>query len=736
MKNYLSRLIVLGILFLPAMIWAASPADDPDDNSFKWINIKDLGIQGKGWEEEAHPFNRLPARARNLVREPVWGLSRHSAGLYVRFKSNATTIRANWKLTGERLAMSHMAATGVSGLDLYVRHEDGSWRWLGVGRPDSIENTVTLVEGIPDIQREYLLYLPLYNGVEHASLGIPAGQRIDALPAFPGKPIVFYGTSITQGGCASRPGMCTSSILGRRFDREFINLGFSGNGRMEPEMATLLAELDPAVYFIDCLPNLQPEQVADRVEPFVNILRKAHPGTPIVLAEDRTYDNAFLIESKMSRNLESRKALRDAYENLLKKGTRNLYYQTADGQLGWDGEGTVDSSHPTDLGFYRQADAYQPLLASLIAKTVPGTIEEGDPPNPAEIPDYYKSKLSDIEEEVKQLKTGKARIVATSPGGLPVYAVYYGTKEQFRSEANYNSAVAARNPVHYASKSRDTRPVAFFIGPVHGQEVENIVGMVNLIHVAETGKDYRGKDWSSLKSKIEQCRVIIIPCGNPDGRRRCPYDSFVGLPTPIMTKYGQGTRKDGSLYGWPGAKAVHPMQGNVKILGAYFNDDGINPMHDEFFSPMADETAAILEIARFESPDITVSLHSHENKPRILPAHYVPWFMKERVQDLTRLLNDRYRAKGLPSIPEDWIGEPGVEDRDFPPKTSFNLISALHHISGTMAFTFECSHGTVSERFPEPFVGHSDILDIQLHLYEQMLDYLLENRLYWQEQNN
>jgi len=359
-------------------------------------------------------------------------------------------------------------------------------------------------------------------------------------------------------------------------------------------------------------------------------------------------------------------------------------------------------------------------------------IEAGDPPNPTDIPDFYKSKLSDIDNEIMNLKTGKAEVVATSPGGLPVYAVYYGEKEDFYSQANYNSAVAARDPAYFATKDKDTKPVVFFLGPVHGQEVENIVGMVNLIHVAETGKDYRGKEWASLKSKFEKCRVIIVPSGNPDGRKRCPYDSFVGLPTKIMTKYGQGTRFNGTFYGWPGAKAVHPMKGNVKILGAYFNDDGINPMHDDFFSPMANETRAILDIARSEVPDMTVSLHSHENKPRILPASYVPWFMKERIQYLTRRLNDRYKRSGLPYIPEEWIGDPGIEDEKFPPKASFNLICALHQLSGTMAFTFECSHGTVPEGKTEPFVSHSDIVDIQLNLYEEMLDYILENRLYWE----
>ena len=361
-----------------------------------------------------------------------------------------------------------------------------------------------------------------------------------------------------------------------------------------------------------------------------------------------------------------------------------------------------------------------------------GTIDAGDPPNNTDIPDFYKSKLADIEEEVANVKNGKAEIITTSPGGLPVYAVYYGEKGNFHSRANYNSAVAARDPAFFAVKESSSKPVVFFLGPVHGQEVEGIVGLVNLIHIAETGKDYRGQQWASLKSKIEQCRIIIIPCANPDGRKRCPYDSFVGLPEEIMTKYGQGTRIDGSSWGWPQAKSLHPMKGNVGILGAYFNDDGINMMHDDFFSPMAVETEAILDIARSEVPDMTVSLHSYEIPPKIILPNYVPWFMKNRVDTLTRRVNSRYKKANLAHVPDDWISEPSIEDEKFPPHTSYNLISALHHISGTMSFTFECSHGTVSKAIPEPIVTHGNILDIQLNLYDEMLEYILKNRLYWE----
>jgi len=358
-------------------------------------------------------------------------------------------------------------------------------------------------------------------------------------------------------------------------------------------------------------------------------------------------------------------------------------------------------------------------------------IEAGDPPNPTNLPEFFKSKLSDIDNEINNIKFGKVTTIATSPGGLPVYAVFYGEKENFKPQANYNSAVAARNPAYYAKKDSTTKPVVLFVGPVHGQEVEGIVGLVNLIHIAETGKDHRGMDWSSLKHKLEKCRTIIIPSANPDGRKRCPYDTFLGIPTEIMTKYGQGTRKDGTSWGWPQAKSVHPMKGDVGILGAYFNDNGVNVMQDEYFSPMAEETTAILELVRSEAPDIAVSLHSHENIPMILQPAYVAMFMKNRVHDLAKNLNQNFEKAGLTYLPSDWLWTPGADDPDYPPKTTFNLISAMHHISGTMAFTFECSHGSVSEDSPEPMVTIDDILTIQLMLYDEMFDYILKNRLTW-----
>jgi len=340
-----------------------------ENDSRAWYDVRLLGIDGQAWRDVAAPFDRLPARAEPLVRKPVWDLSRQSAGLSVRFVTDATEIAAHWVLTSPNLAMPHMPATGVSGLDLYVRAEDQRWRWLANGRPQGIDNRVNLVSGLPPGRREYLLYLPLYNGVKSVELGIPPGfslAKAAARPATHDKPLVFWGTSITQGGCASRPGMVHTAILGRRFDRDVINLGFSGNGKMEPELARLVAEIDAAVYVIDCLPNMSAAEVQERVEPLVKILRAARPATPILLAEDRTYSDAFLLAGKRERNQSSRAALRAAYERLKAANVPHLYHAPGEPQLGDDNEGTVDSSHPTDLGFQRMADFFERELRPLV----------------------------------------------------------------------------------------------------------------------------------------------------------------------------------------------------------------------------------------------------------------------------------------------------------------------------------------------------------------------------------
>lgn len=375
----INRFLTLVLLNLVAATGIALAAEaqnlDPsqarrsDDGATLWYDARELAVEGQGWSDTLAAYDRLPARAEDQVRSAVWNLSRHSSGIAIRFMTDASQISAQWSLTSSRLAMPHMPATGASGVDLYVRDEQGTWRWLACGQPKSETNSVVLVRGIPRGMREYLMYLPRYNGVTSVEVGVTESDVI-ALPPprLEGKrkPIVFYGTSITHGASASRPGMVHPAILGRRFDRPVINLGFSGNGRMETEVVELIAELDAAVFVIDCLPNIGAKEVLARTKPCVAILRRAHPQTPIVLVEDRSYGDAFLVTSKRERNRTSREALRKMYEELKAAGDEQLFYLTGDQLLGDDNEGTVDSSHPTDLGFMRQADAFAEVLEPLL----------------------------------------------------------------------------------------------------------------------------------------------------------------------------------------------------------------------------------------------------------------------------------------------------------------------------------------------------------------------------------
>lgn len=364
MSRFVAGAMVVACL---ATTGAARGAEARLENGTAWYTIPDTAIEGKGWSDTKRPFDRLPGKAEGVVRDPVWGLSRHSAGLAFRFRSNATAIYARYTLLSDAVAMPHMPATGVSGLDLYALTEHGTWNWVGVTRPSAQDVEGELASDLSPGMREYLVYLPLYNGVEKLELGVATDDSFELLPPRTLKPIVFYGTSILHGACASRPGMAFPAILGRRLDRPVINLGFSGNGRMEPEVAELLAEIPAAAFVVDCLPNMNAPEIAKRAEPLVRRIRTAQPDTPIVLVEDRTYANAIFKPASQQRHATSRAALRNAYDRLVADGVTGLRYVEGEQLLGPDGEATVDSSHPSDLGMWRQADVLEPILRPLCA---------------------------------------------------------------------------------------------------------------------------------------------------------------------------------------------------------------------------------------------------------------------------------------------------------------------------------------------------------------------------------
>jgi hypothetical protein len=340
--------------------------------------------------------------------------------------------------------------------------------------------------------------------------------------------------------------------------------------------------------------------------------------------------------------------------------------------------------------------------------------------SPSGTPPFWKSRVDEIDAAVADVKRGKVGVIARSPGGRPIYVVSYGRRTELQRQANYNSAAGAGDTSFYARKLAGTPPVVLIVGPPHGHEVEGMVGLVNLLQVAETGKDWRGKEWPKLRTNIDRCRVLIVPLTNPDGRARCPYDSFVRIPEDEMAIAGQGTRKDGTPYHWPGVKQRHPMKDDVGLLGAYFNDDGINLMHDEFFAPMAEETKALLRVATEEAPDFILNLHSHGAAPQIIRTSYVPRFCKEIEARFAKRLMERFRQERLPAGDAP---APSEDGETYPPP-SFNLTSALHHVCGGVSMVFECPHGLKDAKYPQ--VTHDEILDIQLLLFEELLAFAIE----------
>ena len=356
-----------GVGVLSPSLLSAGVIEAQSEKGISWYDVKQWGVEGRGWNDTARYFDRLPAKAEGVVRPAVWNLSRHSAGMCARFITDATTIRVRYSLLSASLAMPHMPATGVSGLDLYAQDENGRWRWAAVLGPTQQQVDATLASGLREGRRAYLVYLPLYNGVEDLAFGVPEGSTFQPIPPRIKDLIVYYGTSIAHGACASRPGMAFPAILGRRFDRPVVNLGFSGNGKMDMELADLLGELDAAVYCIDCLPNLVAGEVTERTGPFVRRLRELRPKTPIVLIEDRTYTNSWIHTERRARNDSSRQAFRAAYQQLLDQGVPHLYYVEGEHLLGDDDEAATDGSHPSDLGMMRMADALEKVLRPLLS---------------------------------------------------------------------------------------------------------------------------------------------------------------------------------------------------------------------------------------------------------------------------------------------------------------------------------------------------------------------------------
>ena len=338
-------------------------------NELKFVDALDLEILGRAFDNTSGAYGRLPSDMQSQYRAELWELGKCTAGVAVRFSSNATVLGAKWTLLGN-YTMAHMAATGQHGLDLYVL-DNGKWRYLGTGIPDNNTTSLSaiLIDEMEGVEREYLLYLPLYTGASKVEIGCNQSAAIEkpkqnilrSHKEMSYQPIVFYGTSILQGGCASRPGMAHTSIIGRALQTDVINLGFSGNAKCDKSMLETMKRIDAQAYMLDFVPNMQIDTwesgttlFADSAKTFITGLAAAKPGATIYIVEHQ--NSPVIVVPEHKATIKKHNDALFAIYNTLKETYTNLVYIKSDGIIGDDGEGSVDGTHLTDLGFMRLAE--------------------------------------------------------------------------------------------------------------------------------------------------------------------------------------------------------------------------------------------------------------------------------------------------------------------------------------------------------------------------------------------
>lgn len=331
-------------------------------------------IEGQAWPHEVkNYYDRLPAKAESSVRPEVWNLSENSAGLELRFITDAKDIVIRYTVGGG-IQMPHMPATGVSGVDMYSKTIDGQWVWCA-GRysfGDTIEyHFSNLVSNDQHVNnREYTLYLPLYNSVKWMEIKVPSQDLFSPLQVRKDPPIVVYGTSIAQGGCASRPGLAWPAILGRKTDRPVINLAFSGNGRLEKEVLNMISGIKAKIFVLDCLPNMvQPGftslELKRRLVNAVQMLQEKQPGVPVLLTDHAGYTDEFTNAVRQKQYQDANKTSGEVFDSLVSSGDKNIYRLSKE-EIGLDIECTVDGTHPNDLGMMRYAEAYDKKIKDIL----------------------------------------------------------------------------------------------------------------------------------------------------------------------------------------------------------------------------------------------------------------------------------------------------------------------------------------------------------------------------------
>ena len=290
----------------------------------------------------------------------------NSAGLAIAFSTDSKTIDAKWCNSNAKAGVN-LTPIAQKGLDLYIKI-NGKWQFAGVGKPNAQCSKGTIVKNMKPGMKEFLLYLPLYDSIDSLEIGIEKNASIKPIADPFGKRVLIYGSSILQGAGASRAGIAYPAILSRQTGLNFINMGLSGNGKMEKEVADLVAKIDAKAFILDCIPNPSPQEIKERTAYLVNTIRKYHPKAPIIVMQSLIREAGYVDTAIGARNKAQNDEIAVQVEALLKAGVKDLYFIKGDNFLGADHDGTVDGTHPNDLGFNRMVEDIKPKILTILKK--------------------------------------------------------------------------------------------------------------------------------------------------------------------------------------------------------------------------------------------------------------------------------------------------------------------------------------------------------------------------------
>lgn len=344
---------------------APAPDGGPD---LRWHSPKQAPFRLSGfcWLDTEDRYRRLPVSPQWPLPDAVDRLAESTAGGQIRFRTDSASLAVRVELAGPP-NMDHMPATGQCGFDAYVG-EPGTERYWATARPRLDESRYEVMIGRADdrVDREITLNFPLYQGVVSVEIGLDPDATIAAPARFEWDRVVIYGTSITQGGCASRPGMAYPAILGRRIPAEFVNLGFSGNGKGEPEVARTIAQIDDVSCFVlDYHANQgDPDLLRSTGAAFIEILRARHRDTPILFLSRPMMARELVNDATVVRRLAGRDSIAAVVARARDAGDDHVHFLDVS-ELDIT-EGTVDGVHPTDLGFVQLADLVEPTLRTIL----------------------------------------------------------------------------------------------------------------------------------------------------------------------------------------------------------------------------------------------------------------------------------------------------------------------------------------------------------------------------------